>query len=50
MVTKAIWKLAISLLKDLNPEASEQELEAKVNRGFALSANPNEYLSDLMGI
>lgn len=50
MVTKAIWKLAISLLKDLNPEVSEQELEAKANHGFALSANPNEYICNLMGI
>lgn len=50
MVTKAIWKLAISLLKDLNPEANESELQAKAQRGFALNPNPNEYICNLMGI
>lgn len=50
MVTKTIWKIALSLLQDLNPEDSQSELEAKAHRGFAMSINPNEYICNLMGV
>ena len=50
MVTKLVWDMAISLLKDLNPEDTSSELEAKAQRGFAMSINPSEYLCNLMGV
>ena len=50
MVTKLAWNTAISLLQDLNPEDSSSELEAKAQRGFAMSINPSEYLCNLMGV
>lgn len=50
MVTRTIWKIALSLLQDLNPEDSQGELEAKAKRGFAMNINPSEYLCNLMGV
>lgn len=50
MVTKLVWDMAISLLQDLNPEATLSELEAIATRGFAMTINPSEYLSNLMGL
>lgn len=50
MVNKSIWNAAISLLQDLNPEASPTELESMANRGFNMSLSPSEYICNLMGV
>ena len=50
MVTRKIWNAALSLLQDLNPEDSQNELENKAKRGFAMSLNPSEYICNLMGV
>lgn len=50
MVSKKIWNIAINLLQDLNPEDTQEELEIKARRGFAVSINQSEYICNLMGV
>ena len=50
MVSKSIWNAAISLLQDLNPEATQSELESMANRGFSMSLSPGEYICNILGV
>ena len=50
MVTKQLLNIAVNLLRDFNPEATINELETIAMRGFAMSINPSEYISNLLGI
>ena len=44
MKTSKIWNEAIELLKQLNPSASQEELEKVADFGFGLAATPKHFI------
>lgn len=44
MKTSKLWNEAIELLKQLNPSASQEELEKVADFGFGLAAAPEHFI------
>lgn len=46
-MSKTLWNTAIELLRQLNPSASDKELERVANFGFGLAAAPQHFIEAL---
>ena len=47
MATKVLWNEAINLLRELNPNETEEKIKKLATFGFSLVVNPWDYIAIL---